>query len=87
MGWFNIAFVLLAVSALILGYFAIDVSSIMLTINIAAVAFVVGSEIIVSLNPDTNYRFADDRKVFFIHLFTVLIAVNLTVLYFVKNFV
>jgi hypothetical protein len=57
----------------------------MITINVIAVAMVVGIEVTKLATPDGEYDWVENRKFAFINLAAVLVAANLSVLYFMKN--
>jgi hypothetical protein len=80
----HIIFIVLAVAAAMLAYFSISVSSVMITVNLIAIGFVVAIETAKVITPDSDYSWAENRKFAFIDLCAVLVAANLSVLLLLK---
>jgi hypothetical protein len=81
----NILLIALVAAAAILAYFSISVSTVMVSVNLIAIAFVIGVEVVKLMSPDDEYKWAENRKFAFIHLSSVIVAANLSVLLLLKN--
>lgn len=82
---FNVLITALVILACVLVYFSVTVTSIMLTINIAAVLAVAGIEVMKVVSDDADYSWSDNRKFALLNLATVVVAVNLSVLFLVRG--